>query len=494
LKNNLELELAVTKIGDLLLHNQITLNREGKSIENVKLKVPEYQRPYKWTGKNAIQLLDDILMAKSQNKETYRVGTLILYKTEDHQTHETIYEIVDGQQRVTTFVLLLHALGFGEIPFLQQSVKKNVHSATNIPNNFLALKRRIQNIKEEKNKEELKAYVQQNCELIVVITNEIAEAFQFFDSQNARGKKLYPHDLLKAYHLREMSNLDVSETEKVVKTWEDMDQKKLATLFSEYLYRLKEWTKGNTAWELNEKNIHKFKGVSHKDNYPYAQYYKGAFAYIDHINQTAMPFVSGLRSLKPFQLDTPVVAGKPFFDYAKHYFEILADIQNNYKYEGYFVNDNYIVKTLNLKDFKNGIGNGITRLLFDTALLLFVDRFCPEKPSQQDLDLLDEFLVFAFIWAYSLRAQYSNLGWVSAQSYIMGSDKINSFNIYKAITESDNPLALMSALSDKLRPLKVNELSKNLQGINDFNQEDSNMIQLHYLNLFKRHNFLEVKK
>lgn len=146
----IELELALTKIGDLLLHDKITLNKQGKSIEPVKLKVPEYQRPYKWTGKNAIQLLDDILLAKSQNKETYRVGTLILYKTQDRQTHETIYEIVDGQQRVTTFVLLLHALGFGEISFLKQSVKNNVHSTTNIPNNFLALKRRIQNIKEEK--------------------------------------------------------------------------------------------------------------------------------------------------------------------------------------------------------------------------------------------------------------------------------------------------------------------------------------------------------
>jgi hypothetical protein len=494
LTKKIELELALTKIGDLLLHDKITLNKQGKSIEPVKLKVPEYQRPYKWTGKNAIQLLDDILLAKSQNKEAYRVGTLILHKTQDRPTLETIYEIVDGQQRVTTFVLLLHALGFGEISFLKQSVKNNVHSTTNIPNNFLALKRRIQNIKEEKSKEDLKAYVQNNCELIVVITNEISEAFQFFDSQNARGKKLYPHDLLKAYHLREMSNMDVSETEKVVKTWEDMDQKKLATLFSEYLYRVKEWTKGNTAWELTEKNIHKFKGVAHKDNYPYAQYYKGAFAYLDHINQTAMPFVSGLRSLKPFQLDTPVVAGKPFFDYAKHYFEILADIQNNDKYEGYFVNDNQIVKTLNLKDFKAGIGNGITRLLFDTALLLFVDRFCPEKPSQQDLDLLDEFLVFAFIWAYSLRAQYNNLGWVSAQNYIMGSEKINSFNIYKAIAESDNPLALMSALSDKLRPLKIADLSKNLQSMKEFNKEDANHVQLHYLNFFQRYNYLEVKK
>jgi len=44
-----------------------------------------------------------------------------------------------------------------------------------------------------------------NCQVAVFILDEISEAFQFFDSQNARGRDLEPHDLLKAYHLREFS-------------------------------------------------------------------------------------------------------------------------------------------------------------------------------------------------------------------------------------------------------------------------------------------------
>ena len=61
--------------------------------------------------------------------------------------------------------------------------------------------------------------------------------------------------------------------------------------------------------------------------------------------------------------------------------------------------DNKIVKTLDLK-YKNGIGNRITRLLFDTAILLYVDRFCPtERPSKLDLEILDQFVIFAFIWS-----------------------------------------------------------------------------------------------
>lgn len=41
----------------------------NKSIENVNLSIPDYQRPYKWTARNSIQLLDDIIDAKNSNKE-----------------------------------------------------------------------------------------------------------------------------------------------------------------------------------------------------------------------------------------------------------------------------------------------------------------------------------------------------------------------------------------------------------------------------------------
>jgi len=478
------LKLAITKIGDLLLHDKITQDKNGNSIIDIKLKIPDYQRPYKWTAKNAIQLLDDIVDAKNENKEIYRVGTLILH----YDGEKSTYNIVDGQQRTITFSLLLKALGADSICFLNQPLADNPHNKRNIPNNFRTLERRADNIIDDRERRNLRDYIENNCELIVVITENISEAFQFFDSQNARGKKLYPHDLLKAYHLREMNDLDVAETVKVVKGWEDLPQKSLSLLFSDYLYRVKEWTKGNKAWELTEHNIHKFKGITKKDNFPYAQFFKGAFAYADTINHSPMPFVSGTRNLSPFQLDAPIVAGKPFFDYSKHYFDILKDIQNNDKYEGYFINDNDIVKTLDLRTYKNGVGNRITRLLLDTAILLYVDRFCPERPAKIDLEMLDQFVVFAFIWAYSLRAQYYNLGWLSAQNYIMGNDLTNSFNIYKIITEADSPVSLLSALSDRVNPLPFDKIVAKKDNVDE---TDENNIYQNYLHYFKTNKFME---
>ena len=227
--------LSITTIGDLLLHNKITRNGDSKAIENVKLNIPEYQRPYKWTARNAIQLLDDIIEAKNENKEAYRVGTLILHKDKD-ENDNVRYNIVDGQQRTITFSLLLYALyeATGEsaaIDFLGQQIFNNEYSRRNIPNNYNAFKRRVgakeegdEKSEHERNIRLLRQFIEDRCELIVVITDDLTEAFQFFDSQNARGKALYPHDLLKAYHLREMVGIDEAKTEKIVEEWEKIPQ------------------------------------------------------------------------------------------------------------------------------------------------------------------------------------------------------------------------------------------------------------------------------
>ena len=497
------LTLSITTIGDLLLEGRITRKMDGEPIDNVRLTIPVYQRPYKWTARNAIQLLDDIIDAKNNEKEVYRVGTLILHKDTDINGKER-YNIVDGQQRTITFSLLLYALYELEKPkdqrkidFLNQQVFDNPYSRHNIPNNLNALRRRTQrrsegdeNLDFVRDMKRLRDFIEKQCELIVVITNDVSEAFQFFDSQNARGKALYPHDLLKAYHLREMTDIDEAKTEKIVKEWEKIKQKELAEFFGDYLYRVKEWMNGNWAYKLSEQNIFKFKGITKRARTPYAQFYKSAFSYAEFINSSAMPFVSGTREVNAFQLNTPIIAGKPFFDYTKHYYDILKDIQDNSQYEGFYIKGDKIVMTLD-KYFNRGVGNRITRLLFDTALLLYVDRFCPATyPSKVDIELFEQFVTFAFIWAYSLRAQYSHLGWQSAQNYVLErSDKniINSLNIYKLIADSDTPISLLSFMADRLNPLSDNDIyDKVYKGIEEGTVDEvENGVYKNYLHFFK---------
>ena len=493
------LTLAITTIGDLLINNKLTEVDSGQ-LDSVNLSIPEYQRPYKWTEKNAIQLLDDIVDAHDANRERYRVGTLILHRR--NEAGQVAFDIVDGQQRTVTFALLLSAFG-EKSDFLEQPLADNPDSRRNVPGNYRAFQRRVDAITDANEKHALLEYIECNCEFIAVVTENLAEAFQFFDSQNARGKKLYPHDLLKAYHLREMRDLDAGEVEAVVRDWEDLDQEKLSALFSDYLYCIKRWVRGNRADGFTEHDIQVFKGVSRQNSYPYAQYFKGAYSFANDVNRSPMPFVTGMQDLRPFQLDAPVIAGRPFFEYAAHYFGILGDIQDNDKYEGYFVNDNDIVKTLDLR-YRNGTGNRVARRLFDTALLLYVDRFCPSKPDKQDLELFDEFIKLAFVWAYSLRAQYVNLGWWQAQNYVAGdsdanrSPKKNAFNIYKAIVESDSPRALLSTLSERMHALTPNDVLEGSKGKSSRAKngwkidECSKGIYLDYLHFFKEYRFLGV--
>ena len=79
------------------------------------------------------------------------------------------------------------------------------------------------------------------CTTVQIVTDSEQEAFQFFDSQNSRGKELAPHDLLKSYHLREMNSEVENLKVKIINRWENVNQDDLDDLFKSYLYPLTQW-------------------------------------------------------------------------------------------------------------------------------------------------------------------------------------------------------------------------------------------------------------
>jgi hypothetical protein len=69
--------------------------------------VPDYQREYVWTDKEVHQLLEDIgEQIDVSTTHEYFIGTVLVSPT-DQKNH---YEVIDGQQRLTTFFLLQCAL------------------------------------------------------------------------------------------------------------------------------------------------------------------------------------------------------------------------------------------------------------------------------------------------------------------------------------------------------------------------------------------------
>ena len=100
-----------------------------KSILDKSLSIPDYQRPYKWQTKQVQQLLEDLLF-HYKNKQDYRIGTVIVH----HQGSS--FDIVDGQQRITSLLLILKQLDKSIDSFSSNLVYEHRVSHNNIINNL----------------------------------------------------------------------------------------------------------------------------------------------------------------------------------------------------------------------------------------------------------------------------------------------------------------------------------------------------------------------
>lgn len=72
--------------------------------------VPAYQRGYRW-GKEAIRLLDDILEIDTESDNRYCLQPIVIKKLNEEQ-----YELIDGQQRLTTLFLIYKVMKANYIP------------------------------------------------------------------------------------------------------------------------------------------------------------------------------------------------------------------------------------------------------------------------------------------------------------------------------------------------------------------------------------------
>lgn len=83
-----------------------------RSIRNQNFTVSNYQRGYKWTHTEVLDLLEDIDQFKSSEHQ-YCLQPLVLKKVEGNNH----YELLDGQQRCTTIFIILSIIGSDELPF-----------------------------------------------------------------------------------------------------------------------------------------------------------------------------------------------------------------------------------------------------------------------------------------------------------------------------------------------------------------------------------------
>ena len=375
-----------------------------EELLKLNLVIPSYQRPYKWTEKNIRELILDIQKGiEDANKHPnfkYRVGTVILYQENDTKP----YEIVDGQQRILSFLLLKLCLNpdfrCSRCSLLSATFSDKV-TLGNLHSNSDRIREWCSSV-DAGVKEAFDKALSEVLEVVVITVDEISEAFQLFDSQNTRGRELYPHDLLKAYHLREIH--DKYDMQRAVLKWESKDPKAIRELFDNYLFPLWNWSKRRKSSRFTAAEIDLYKGIEESSGYTYAR----------RANK-AMPY---------FLLSEPLISGGDFFEMVDHYMQMLHSIKqelidnpNFARIKDLLIDDKSKVgqiKTpadLDKACKSSSTGMNHARNLFFCALLCYYDRF-------HNFDLMA--VKKLFTWAMMLRVDMNHLGFDSVNRYAIG--------------------------------------------------------------------------
>ena len=424
-----------------------------QEILTLPLHIPDYQRPYKWQAFHVYQLLDDLQYHFLKHRQRYRLGTLVLHGCKDENQQE-IKNIVDGQQRITTLYLLLHALEKEKKPEKEKaSEKKEVpenytlgeqkypHSIShqNIARNYRLINEFVQKLS---NPSEFADYVLNQCELVCIELDNLEEAFQFFDSQNARGKSLAPYDLLKAYHLREMpAQADSHTIHRHVENWEaavNADaQSNLETLISQTLFRLRRWYRHQDAEVFKGGDIGIFKGVSEHSAYPYLTAQRAGQAMFQAARTNPMMFAQFAE--QPFQINQTLFNGQLFFDYIERYRELYRNLFDSNK--GSLKNIEVREAGKNLWDFVNKdphahrTGDRYVRNLFYCAVLLYADKFGEQHFPDAALICLR--------WTYALRAANQRVDWRTIEKAALGEN-----SLLRVIEFAEQPQDVLHFLPD----------------------------------------------
>ena len=193
------------------------IDAESSIFKSVRYSIPLYQRDYAWKEKEIVQLIEDI--DDVNLGENYYIGSLIV------ANHDGVYEVVDGQQRLTTLFLLLSYLGLNEgneealsfscreksnytlrhiIPILAD--ERDKFDVENLQQNIISglciIKENIEKFTIEHRHDFVKKLG--NVVLYRIEVPEHTDLNHYFEIMNTRGEQLEQSDVLKARLMSEL--------------------------------------------------------------------------------------------------------------------------------------------------------------------------------------------------------------------------------------------------------------------------------------------------
>lgn len=316
---------------------------------NCPLALDSYQRAYVWDDKKINQLLNDFhhFMASINSADSgsvvdrpqdYYMGALLIH----HQLGaDSKRFVIDGQQRLTSLAILYFLLN-GKLPNYMQLSFRSSRSMVNIQQ---AKKVMQQHLREHR----LPIDIFKRLRFTVISVQREDLAFTFFDTQNNRGVPLGGTDLLKAFHLRAISNGTPAEIEQLqshcAKRWEHVqiqgeqgrnskNNDFAPELFHYYLWRGRNWT-GSHVLELESQDelLSHFGEQSIASElgevalYPAGSNQWGQRLRLtsnnEYLLQPAPQSIGNSAAYLPLALRQPISRGAGFFLYAEKYAALL---------------------------------------------------------------------------------------------------------------------------------------------------------------------------
>lgn len=172
--------------------------------------IPVYQRNYAWEEDEITALVKDVYdSACKKSKAPYYIGTLVTYKRGDSE-----YEVIDGQQRLTTIYIILKALGVKQFRNKLTYGARKVSASTiqklddypdlgeevddGIRNGYKYAEKAIDTIVNASERREFEQYFLHNVHIIHYSVPKDVDLNHYFEVMNSRGEQLEKHEIVKS--------------------------------------------------------------------------------------------------------------------------------------------------------------------------------------------------------------------------------------------------------------------------------------------------------
>ena len=308
------------------------------------------------------------------------MGTLLLYYDKEKKN----YEIIDGQQRLSTLALIYYTIENKLLRGQDLSYNQMI-SAYNIANNLNFLRS-----KKELLQQFNEADIFSKLDFTLIVSDNQDHAFSFFDSQNNRGVSLGVDDYLKAYHLRALPE---PLQAKRAKSWEAITFKAkkqddhlldLKHLFNEILFKVRRWRGQSTFPYPNKNNVlgefqkNTYKSGNDENFRLFPNRNNMRFQEIE-VNNDGLNFISREKPISiieyPFAIRQPIYKGQNFFDFTEKYHSIFDLFFNESVKKTKAIEDSiHFYNTIYTKDMSEYL-----RYYMQMCLVAYYDNFGEEN-------------------------------------------------------------------------------------------------------------------